>query len=528
VLQLVLLVEAGVPSQPLYFHDQVVNHINSNSITPSSISSNRWTQRYYASSTHFQGPGSPIFLIMGGENAIEPSVGLYYPFVVHYLARDFGAYVLQPEHRFYGESQPLGSDFEFSPENMNITTTLMTTEQAMWDAVRLVRFIQTELGCELDKTRNPKEYCPVITVGGSYPGFLSAMMRVRHPDVVDMAYSASAPMKFYSQNINQTDYYDHITRVADKAYAGCSDAVRRNLVYSLGNMVREVKTIDAFQEMLSMLGICKNTVPAYIQGRGDDIEMMRTIFYQELNMVVAYTFANYNMAFYPPGNTTSLYQACSLFLNQDLEPYQRLYHFLVGVEKSKSYTNFIDQQQCFNMTSQLPFGKNATISSGDWSGVGSQRNGQMWDFQTCNLLVEQIGFGKKSMFPERPWTMEWLQEHCQLRFGVTPDPYKLVHEWEFDDLERVGATRILFTNGLNDGWSVGGIKHNISETLLVLNFDNGAHHSDLSAIGPSDRDTVDIRNGFVQITSILKGWLDSLSQRRHPTQPIQSSLTSTT
>jgi hypothetical protein len=184
-LLLAVAVEAGVPSQPLYFHDQVVDHnehnknVENKNFTNDPPSSNnaRWTQRYYASSNHFQGPGSPIFLIMGGESAIEPSVGLYYPFVVNHLARDFGAYVLQPEHRFYGESQPLGLDFEFSPDNVNITTTLMTSEQAMWDAVRLVRFIQGELGCRLEKSH--KDYCPVITVGGSYPGFLSAMMRVR-------------------------------------------------------------------------------------------------------------------------------------------------------------------------------------------------------------------------------------------------------------------------------------------------------------------------------------------------------------
>lgn len=492
----VLLVEAGVPSKPLYFHDQVIDHKNSYASFGSTSSSNKWTQRYYASSTHFQGPGSPIFLIMGGESAIEPSTGLYYPFVVHHLARDFGAYVLQPEHRFYGESQPLGLDFEFSPSHVNITTSLMTSEQATWDAVRLVRFVQAELKCEIFE-KSHEDYCPVITVGGSYPGFLSAMMRVRHSDVVDMAYSASAPMKFYSQNVNSTEYYNHITRVAEKSLVGCSNAVRSNLVDSFGSLVRDVKTMDDFQEMLSMLGICKDSLPAYIQQTDDgDIEEIRNTFYQELNMIVAYTFANYNMAYYPPGNTTSLYQACSLFLNQDLEPYERLSRFLLGVENSSTSTaGGAREQQCFDMTSQLPSGKNATISSGDWSGVGSQRNGQMWDFQTCHLLVERIGFGSKSMFPERSWTMEWLEQHCQLRFGVIPDPYKLVHEWMFDDLEHLGATHILFTNGLNDGWSVGGITQNISDTLLVLNFDNGAHHSDLSAVGPSDRDTLDIQHG---------------------------------
>ena len=121
------------------------------------------------------------------------------------------------------------------------------------------------------------------------------------------------------------------------------------------------------------------------------------------------------------------------------------------------------------------------------------------------------------MFPSRPWTFEWMYKHCLDRFGVRPDPFKLTREWRFDDLENAGASHILFTNGLNDGWSVGGIQSSISETLLVLNFENGAHHSDLSALGPSDKDTDDIRNGFKDVKSILKTWLDEIKPNKDDT-----------
>ena len=55
-------------------------------------------------------------------------------------------------------------------------------------------------------------------------------------------------------------------------------------------------------------------------------------------------------------------------------------------------------------------------------------------------------------------------------------------------------------------------QNNISETLLALNFENGAHHSDLSGVGPSDRDTDDIKEGFVQIKNILEDWLVMVSK----------------
>eukprot|EP00586_Coscinodiscus_wailesii_P012319 CAMPEP_0172506570 /NCGR_PEP_ID=MMETSP1066-20121228/196254_1 /TAXON_ID=671091 /ORGANISM="Coscinodiscus wailesii, Strain CCMP2513" /LENGTH=201 /DNA_ID=CAMNT_0013283653 /DNA_START=23 /DNA_END=624 /DNA_ORIENTATION=+ len=182
------LIKSTTPSIPLYYDDQLVNHFlpSPSDETPShtdgdsSTASNGgipdddtdtprrrptvWSQRYYASDTHFKGPGHPIFLVMGGEGAIPPKTGLFYPFVTDVLARAFGAFVLQPEHRFYGASQPLGDTGNVTNDDLK---TLMTSEQAMWDAVRLVRFVQTRvLGCSIDRRDGGGGYCPVITVGG--------------------------------------------------------------------------------------------------------------------------------------------------------------------------------------------------------------------------------------------------------------------------------------------------------------------------------------------------------------------------
>ena len=162
------------------------------------------------------------------------------------------------------------------------------------------------------------------------------------------------------------------------------------------------------------------------------------------------------------------------------------------------------------MTGQLPTGTNATISSGDWSGVGTGTNGESWDFQTCTREVEAIGFSEASMFPKRSWSLDWLTRHCQSRFGVTPAPFSMVRRWKFDRLVETNVTRIIFTNGLKDGWSVGGFTSNLSDSLPILNFPNGAHHSDLSGRGPSDQDTKDIQEGFKTIADIIGKWLDEI------------------
>lgn len=252
-----------------------------------------------------------------------------------------------------------------------------------------------------------------------------------------------------------------------------------------------------------------DTTPDYIDTETKDGYAM---LWDELMMVVGYTFANDNMANYPPGNQTRLYKACETFSCPKSDSFEKLREFLID-RLSR------DDNKCWDMKGQLPTGNNATISSGDWSGVGTGSNGESWDFQTCTREVEAIGFSESSMFPTRSWSLDWLEQHCQSRFGVSPAPYAMVRQWKFDRLVETNVTRIIFTNGLKDGWSVGGFLEPLSPALPILNFPNGAHHSDLSGRGPSEDDSEDIQEGFETIATILGTWLDEI---RNPRKVVSS------
>ena len=137
---------------------------------------------------------------------------------------------------------------------------------------------------------------------------------------------------------------------------------------------------------------------------------------------------------------------------------------------------------------------------------------KMWDFQLCTTLVDPIGFSEESMFPTRIWTYEELTKYFQVWYGkeLISQPLALVRNLGFNDLIKQGASRILFTNGLQDMWSGGSYLEDLSDSILALNFADGAHHSDLSHVGPSKNNTKDIREGFVKITNILENWLDEI------------------
>ena len=113
-----------------------------------------------------------------------------------------------------------------------------------------------------------------------------------------------------------------------------------------------------------------------------------------------------------------------------------------------------------------------------------------------------------------PASADWLNAHCAARFNVTPRPTELVDLWGFSEARLPLITsRIIFTNGLNDGWSAAGITANLSDSLLAFNMPNGAHHSDLSHQWPSAADTPDVAAVHELTAAILAGWLESVPRK---------------
>jgi Serine carboxypeptidase S28 len=456
-----------------YYKQQTLDHFN----TARGANKNVWKQRYYEDHEFFGGPGSPLFIILGGEDAVHR---ILYPFISRVLGERFKAHTVCLEHRFYGSSLPMER-----PTNGDLQR-LLHPRQALADAVQFIRYKQTELGCG---PRGSPTYCPVMTVGASYPGFLSALMRIVHDDVVDIGYASSAPLYLYSHQVSKTAYYEKVTASADTALSGCASAVKTTLQQV--QLRLEATRSSGLAKEAQSLGICPKTIPAYIN--------TTSMLAQELNMVIATHFADANMAYYPPRPDQELVVACEIFTNTKLSAASKIHQFLTMDQDFKG---------CFDLQGELPPGPNATISAADWSGVGGGPAGYAWDYQSCTLIPECSITG---MFPERDWTIDWLTSHCQSRFDYTPVETALVDEFHFDDL--YNTTRLLFTNGLQDGWSVASItaeNENEMPGVQVVNMENGAHHSDLSHMGPTDEDTPDVKTAHVVIGDLVETWLNEV------------------
>lgn len=161
-----------------YLLEQMVDHFDrSNGET--------FQQRYFMNTTYWKGAESnaPVFLCVGGEG--PPLNWLVLVSSDHCndmveMAAEHGALLLALEHRYYGPSTP---NDDYSSENLRF----LSSEQALGDIAHFHASMSEQFGL----THSNKW----VSFGGSYPGMMSAMARLRYPHLFHAAVSSSSPLQ---------------------------------------------------------------------------------------------------------------------------------------------------------------------------------------------------------------------------------------------------------------------------------------------------------------------------------------------
>jgi hypothetical protein len=97
------------------------------------------------------------------------------------MAQRVQGLILVLEHRYYGQSMPFGND-SLSLENL----VFLNSEQALSDLAYFTLQMKTTQSHKI--TNNT----PFISIGGSYPGALSAWYRYKYPHLTIGAIASSA------------------------------------------------------------------------------------------------------------------------------------------------------------------------------------------------------------------------------------------------------------------------------------------------------------------------------------------------
>jgi pimeloyl-ACP methyl ester carboxylesterase len=258
------------------YFDQVLDHFNA-------IDGRTWPQRFWANWDNYV-EGGPAFIMIGGEGEESPGWLNYGQWSK--WAKENGAAMFLLEHRYYGQSKPTE---DMSTENMRY----LSSKQGLED-----------LGHFMTAMNSHHNLTSWITFGGSYPGSLSAWMRLRFPHLVAGSVSSSGPL------FAKLDYFEYLQVVADSLDTtgpGCNIA----LTEALETVEGLVGESDNLEDLSTLFRLCEP-----LDGSNSmDVKAFLELLIDNLARIVQYN------GFYEE----DIFSICAMMTDESLgEPMNRL------------------------------------------------------------------------------------------------------------------------------------------------------------------------------------------------------------
>ncbi|KAL4365098.1 hypothetical protein HN51_025645 [Arachis hypogaea] len=427
-----------------FYYNQTLDHFN---YKPQSYQT--FQQRYLMNFKYWGGANSsaPIFAYLGAEAPIDGSPeGLGF---ITDNAASFNALLLYIEHRYYGKSIPFGSREE-ALKNAS-TIGYFNSAQAIADYAELIIHIKNTYSLK----------SPVIVFGGSYGGMLASWFRLKYPHVAIGALASSAPILYFDDITPHDGYFSIVTRDFREASETCYETIFKSW--------SAIETVASQPNGLSILSNKFNT--CYPLNNSSDLISYLVSMYASA--------AQYN---HPP--TYPVTMICNAIDKA----------FFENDTLNKIYAGVV------------AFTGNATCKVNAPQNVTDTTQG--WRWQTCSEMVIPIGIGNDSMFTADPYNFESFANGCQKEFGVTPRPHWVTTYYGGHDitlvLQRFGSN-IIFSNGLRDPYSIGGVLNNISDSIIAINTVNGSHCLDILSAKETDPEWLVQQRK--KETEIMKGWI---------------------
>eukprot|EP01033_Poteriospumella_lacustris_P014875 gene14875-10635_t len=426
-------------------------------------------QRYFVNDTFWKGSenNGPVFLCVGGEG--PPMDRTVLTNSVHCsdmveLASQVGALMFALEHRYYGLSNPFGKDF--STANLQ----WLNTEQALGD---LAHFIST-----MNEQYHLEKNNRWVTWGGSYPGMLAALTRLRYPHLVHAAVSSSAPLQ---ASVNMPGYNNVVAHsMSAKDVGGSAEclAVIAEGHKAIGELL---KSDVGRRELEKKFNIC---VPRSLDNEknqeafaGDGV-----VYLPVQSNDPACTTANCNIA--------SICQ--TLTASED------------------ALKNPVDQLAALSAAMSggtcSPVNYDSTVSF--WA--SSSNPDRSWLYQTCTEwgFYQTCEVGSECPYTQGLHNIDSDLDLCKTSFGIaSEDVYaQIANAQAIYGGRDIQSSRIFFVNGEIDPWHANSVltPPNVQEPTLWVK--GASHHFWTHESLPTDsQEVVDARD---KIWSQVKSWLN--------------------
>ncbi|OAD54503.1 Lysosomal Pro-X carboxypeptidase, partial [Eufriesea mexicana] len=414
--------------------------------------------RYLINNTWQKTDKAPIFFYTGNEGNIETfaqNVGFMWE-----IAPEFGALLIFAEHRYYGESMPYSNN-----SNVNLSHLgYLTSEQALADYVDLIQYLRSKPGYENS---------PVIVFGGSYGGMLSAWIRMKYPHIVQGAIASSAPILQFSGVTDCENFVRIVTSDFQKAHKNCPKLIRKSW-----NTIINITSSDKGKMWLSdNWKLC--------QPLKNESDVKQLISYlEDIYTNLAMVNYPYKANFLAPLPAYPVNAVCKHLTNESLIDTE----LLTAINKAINiFTNYTSQTKCLNLNDSTP-----------------QLDAIEWPYQACTEMVMPIcSDGVNDMFEPHSWNMDEYSKDCMKQFSVKPQPNIVCKRYGCKDLST--ATNIVFSNGLMDPWSSGGVLRNLSSSAIAIIIPESAHHLDLRSSNPNDPYSVIVTRKYHRF--FIKKWI---------------------
>ncbi|XP_048773111.2 lysosomal Pro-X carboxypeptidase-like isoform X2 [Ostrea edulis] len=418
-----------------------------------------YQQRYLIADQFWDPNGGPIFFYTGNEGDITlfcNNTGFMWD-----IAPEFKALLIFAEHRYYGTSVPYGPTAFKDPTKMNY----LTSEQALADYAVLIKHIKT--------TTPGAGSSKVIAFGGSYGGMLAAWFRMKYPNVVQGSLAASAPIWTFLEDAN-CDAFDYtVTETFRKSSPDCVNNIKA-LWKTLGTTASQA----GLSKLSEMFHLCKPLKTM------DDLDALKGWIQSALVYLtmVDYPYPSSFLAPLPAWPVKAACRPLSTPLSGD--------NLIMGAVKAMNvYFNYTGTTPCFDI------GTEATPDLGI----------RGWGYQSCTEMVApSCSNGKTDMFEKSDWNFKSYSEGCLETWKVKPDIDWLETQYWGKNLS--SASNIIFSNGLLDPWSSGGVLKTQSDSVVAVVIPNGAHHLDLR--GANKKDTPDVISARELEKKYITKWLN--------------------
>lgn len=427
-------------------------------------------QRYFINSTYYDlsltneiKSNAPVFLCVGGEGPpLDYTVltdSVHCTDMVE-IAGKYNALLLALEHRYYGPSNPFD---DLSNENL----IYLNSEQALADIAYFHQYITNKYNLSITNKW--------ITWGGSYPGMMAAMSRLRYPHIIHASISSSSPLQ---AQVNMKEYNDVVANSLSAKIVGGSEECL-NVIKSGHNTIGEMlKTTEGQTQLEQLFNICDagslNNIKNQEQFAGDG---------------VIYIPAQSN----DPECTTpycNIASICDLMTNDRKgSPLDKLV-YLSKIQHANSCVSISYD----NMINVISNPKNPERS---------------WLYQTCTEwgFYQTCELNSNCPYTQGLHTLDVDYDICDKAFNI---PSNVVNnQIEFTNSmyggKNIQATRILYPNGQIDPWSSLGVLNSPNKLEPTLWVEGASHHYWTHPSLPTD--SIFVKNARKIIWAHVEQWL---------------------